>query len=635
MSIRRKILLIWVATFSFALALTLALFWVVLTYPLQVMDRESAQEDYRRACNAILRRLEQLETSVGHWAPWDDTYRFVGDLNPEYVEANLSAGTLANLDVNMMLFLDRQARLVHGVAVDLETGTLADPPEGIDAKLGPDSPLLAFTPEDGSNSGVLLLPEGPLLVAAQPILTSQWGGPSRGTLVFGRFLDKAEVESLSAEVRLPIEVFPAGAPHLPEDVLGVLPELEGADTASVTNLETDSLASYGVLEGLDGSPALVIRVESPRLAFEAGKSGLQIAVGVFLGLGLVIGAMALLITERLVTSRISRLTSSVLEIARSGDASARVAAEGSDELPVLAQAINRMLEALGQSQSALRSSEERFRGFFASAGDCIYIKDLSLRYTLVNPAMASFLGRTPVDVVFRLDEELIPDRAEVERLREIDLRCIAGEVIEEERAVRVGGRERVFHRVSAPMRDEKGAVIGVYGVARDITSRVVAERAVLASEQRYLMLLETLQEGILVTDEYAVVTYANPCMARMLGYTTVEMLRRPLSTFFDGEEASLLTPDLLAQGDGGREKREVELKHKDGGMVAALLQAGPIHDGQGRLIGAIAAVEDLSDVRAAEEELMRLRGLLASSEGFAPTADPSPQESVWAGPPPG
>jgi PAS domain S-box-containing protein len=162
------------------------------------------------------------------------------------------------------------------------------------------------------------------------------------------------------------------------------------------------------------------------------------------------------------------------------------------------------------------------------------------------------------------------------------------------------------------MRDEKGAVIGVYGVARDITSRVVAERAVLASEQRYLMLLETLQEGILVADENGAVTYANPCMARMLGYTTVEMLRRPLSVFFDGEEASLLAPELLAYGDGGRQKREVELKHKDGGIVAALLQAGPIHDGQGRLIGAIAAVEDLSDVRAAEGELMRLRGLLAS-----------------------
>jgi PAS domain S-box-containing protein len=498
--------------------------------------------------------------------------------------------------------------LVHGVAIDLQTGALADLPEGIDAELGRDAPLLAFTPDDGSNSGVLLLPEGPLLVAAQPILTSQWGGPSRGTLVFGRFLDKAEVERISAEIRLPIDVFPAGAPNLPEDVLRELPDLESGEAASVANLGDGRLASYGILEGLDGSPALVIRVESPRLAFEAGQSGLLVALGVFLGLGAVIGALALLVTERLVTSRIGRLTSSVLKIAESGDTCVRVAAEGNDELPVLARAINRMLDALGQSQSALRSSEERFRAFFASAGDCIYIKDLSLRYTLVNPAMASLLGRKPVDVVFRTDEELIADRADVERLRGIDLRCIAGEVIEEERAVRVGGRERVFHRVSAPMRDEKGAVIGVYGVARDITSRVVAERAVLASEDRYLMLLETLQEGILVTDENAVVTYANPCMARMLGYTTVEMLRRPLSMFFDGEEASLLTPELLALGDG-REKREVDLKHKDGGMVAVLLQAGPIHDGQRRLIGAIAAVQDISAVRAAEDELMRLREL--------------------------
>ncbi|MEQ8172251.1 MAG: CHASE4 domain-containing protein [Candidatus Eremiobacterota bacterium] len=51
-----------------------------------------------------------LAAVTGDWAPWDDTYRFVKDLNKSYSEANLQNTTLVNLRVNIVIFTRRQAR---------------------------------------------------------------------------------------------------------------------------------------------------------------------------------------------------------------------------------------------------------------------------------------------------------------------------------------------------------------------------------------------------------------------------------------------------------------------------------------------------------------------------------------------
>ena len=45
-----------------------------------------------------------------------------------------------------------------------------------------------------------------------------------------------------------------------------------------------------------------------------------------------------------------------------------------------------------KAEQELRLSEERFRVIFESAQDCIYLKDRSFRYVLVNPAMEKLFG---------------------------------------------------------------------------------------------------------------------------------------------------------------------------------------------------------------------------------------------------
>lgn len=90
------------------------------------------------------------------------------------------------------------------------------------------------------------------------------------------------------------------------------------------------------------------------------------------------------------------------------------------------------------AQEALRSSEERFRAICESARDIIFIKDLEHRYTHVNPAMERLFSMPSSKIVGLTAENLYGERAG-RHIREVELRVLAGDSVEEEHSRPVNG----------------------------------------------------------------------------------------------------------------------------------------------------------------------------------------------------
>ncbi|MFZ5865725.1 MAG: sigma 54-interacting transcriptional regulator [Thermodesulfobacteriota bacterium] len=128
------------------------------------------------------------------------------------------------------------------------------------------------------------------------------------------------------------------------------------------------------------------------------------------------------------------------------------------------------ITTLKRAEIALRDSEQRFRAIFEGATDLIFLKDLSLRYTHVNPAFEE-LFEMPAGSIVGLSHEDLFGKEGAEYERDVNERVIEGETIEEERSRNVGGATRRFHEVRAPLRDGQGDIVGVFGIARDITER--------------------------------------------------------------------------------------------------------------------------------------------------------------------
>ena len=142
-----------------------------------------------------------------------------------------------------------------------------------------------------------------------------------------------------------------------------------------------------------------------------------------------------------------------------------------------------------RTEEALRESEERFRTIFETAQDSIFIKDRASRYTQVNPAMERLFGFPASRLVGRTDEDIFGKEAAA-HIREMDTYVLCGEVVEEEDTRPVGGVPTTFHVIKVPMRNSSGEVIGLCGIARDITERKRAEEALREYSERLEEMVE-------------------------------------------------------------------------------------------------------------------------------------------------
>lgn len=146
------------------------------------------------------------------------------------------------------------------------------------------------------------------------------------------------------------------------------------------------------------------------------------------------------------------------------------------------------------AERSLRESEERFRAIFEGAQDLIFLKDKSLKYKHVNPAFAKLFDKSAANVVGLKYEDLFgAEGAEYEK--DLDARVLDGQTIEEERVKNIKGIQRRFNEVRVPLRDSEGKVIGLCGIARDITERreALLQLPAEAETPRSKVMQETLQ----------------------------------------------------------------------------------------------------------------------------------------------
>ncbi len=115
-------------------------------------------------------------------------------------------------------------------------------------------------------------------------------------------------------------------------------------------------------------------------------------------------------------------------------------------------------------------SEERFRTVFEAAQDGIFIKDLDLRYTHVNPAMLKLLNEPRSSVISKADHEVF-DEDYADTTRAMELRTLDGESVETELTLRWKDWPLILSTIRFPMNSRSGEVVGLCGIIRDVTER--------------------------------------------------------------------------------------------------------------------------------------------------------------------
>jgi PAS domain S-box-containing protein len=178
-----------------------------------------------------------------------------------------------------------------------------------------------------------------------------------------------------------------------------------------------------------------------------------------------------------------------------------------------------------------------------------------------------------------------------------------------------GGEVRYIKAYGLVQRDEAGRAIRLLGTNWDITERKQAEQilqqarrdleqrvaertaALQESEERYRRIVETANEGIWVVDANGHVSFANPKIAAMLGYTVEEMLGRPLTDFMDQEGYAL----FLNRESHQAVQEDFQLLCKDGTCLWGNISSSMVRDSDGVYLGILAMVTDITERKQVEE----------------------------------
>lgn len=354
MSLQFKLSALFLAVLMLFGAVIYAVQQLVILPSFLALEREDARRDIERAVEAIQREVAALGAHASDWSNWDDTYRFLKDANSEFRESNLNKlGVYELLGVDLLYFIDISGNVVWGVVYDRETGKEIKLAELSDTFLPPEHPLMALGQKKQKYRGIMPTSRGPMLIVARPSLDSNGNGPSHGTLLFGRFLDRPSIARIGKQARVKLDAWPLQGVELGAEQAAVAAKLSDSGR-TVVRANEDENRIYQVLPDVFGKPTLLLQVKAPKLISTQGRAANRDA-RIALGVGSMIILLALLIGIRLLVLKpISQLIKHVDDIGRRDDLSKRLDVDRRDELGELARDFNQMIERLAEARKTLQ-----------------------------------------------------------------------------------------------------------------------------------------------------------------------------------------------------------------------------------------------------------------------------------------
>ncbi|HAF45352.1 MAG TPA: hypothetical protein DCK83_10570 [Gallionellaceae bacterium] len=285
---------------------------------------------------------------------------------------------------------------------------------------------------------------------------------------------------------------------------------------------------------------------------------------------------------------------------------------------VVVDGAGRMLGLVGEHDltqtMALGMQDERFdvdeiflRTFIDTIPDLVWLKNSDGIYLACNRRFESFFGAEEKEIVGKTDYDFV-HRDLADLFRAHDRKAMVADkpsVNEEWVTFASDGHRELLETLKTPMRDSKGHLIGVLGVARDITERERIKRALAESEQEFRALAENLPDNVIRYDRDCRVRYLNPAM---MGSIAPELLPIVGKLPFESEPGSQQIRDLqrlveLVMDSGERVEIEIEMPHPDGSPHAHHVIFVPERDKSGSVIGALGIGRDISERIEAEHAL--------------------------------
>jgi PAS domain S-box-containing protein len=257
-----------------------------------------------------------------------------------------------------------------------------------------------------------------------------------------------------------------------------------------------------------------------------------------------------------------------------------------------------------QAGRILRETQDRYKALVESAEDPIFVFGRDGRFQSVNAAAGRHFRGRPEDLIGRTMHEVFPPAVANRQWGVVQHVFDTGlPVTADEEAVEFPIGRRWFNTTLVPIKDVRGEVRSVVGIARDITGRRLAEESLRQSEERYRELVDNMNDGLFVVDLQGRYQFVNRTIVNRSGI--------PAEHFMHINQSDILTPDeaarvarlyeRLAQGE---EIPSFEFSYfaRDGRKLTIEVRPRLIRT-DGRVVAVQGLSQDITDRKRVEESL--------------------------------
>lgn len=262
-----------------------------------------------------------------------------------------------------------------------------------------------------------------------------------------------------------------------------------------------------------------------------------------------------------------------------------------------------------RAEAELRQSEARFRDFAASLSDWLWETDEQLRYTWLSDTITRITGKPASAYLGKpMDQQHYESGTDLRAAHAVQQAVqrrepFAGFVF----CTHEPGREVWISKSGVPYFDAQGRFRGYRGVNRDVSVRQQSEALLREREQRFAAIFQQSPVGIIEWGTQSGVQLWNAAAERIFGWTREEMLGQPARKLMPLQLQAQLDEIHHSLMEGHQQHHSVmQNLHRDGRVLICSWFNSAVRDEQGRAVGIISVVEDVTAQKVSAERIEHL-----------------------------
>jgi len=288
-----------------------------------------------------------------------------------------------------------------------------------------------------------------------------------------------------------------------------------------------------------------------------------------------------------------------------------------EELEQRVKELEREVVECRRAEQEARAGKEKYRSTIENAVWGVFQTTPEGRYLYANQSMAKILG-------YEGQEGLIASISDIGNqlyVRPKDRDKLLSKLMKEDRLLnfetQVYRKDKTIIWLSLSERavkDRKGKILFIEGFAEDVTERKRVENALIASEEKFRTIVESIEDGYYEVDIAGNLTFFNESLCRMLGYSKEELIGVNNRQYVDEENANKVYHTFNKVYSSGKATKafDWEFIRKEGATCYVETSVSLIKDLKGQPIGFRGIARDITERKRAEKALKEAHDQLES-----------------------